>query len=277
MFKSISKYSWFSFIPFTFIGLITIALLVVGVIPASYLWGTLVMWSLVSGLGVAVGYHRVFSHRTHSLPPWKENIIMFFASLAGQGSSISWTALHRGLHHPYSDTPRDIHSPVAYSAWNAFIGWSFAITQERSPVNLKHAIELLRKKNHLWFHQHQMKILWWTPLAVACIDWRASLTWFGLVTFISLMQDNLVNVVGHRRALIGYRPFNTRDNSQNNLILGWFAWGQGFHNNHHHDPKPFNLGSGISGLWWEFDPCMIFLPFLGKPSDASDSKKTQHV
>jgi len=37
------------------------------------------MWCMVCGLGVAVGYHRVFSHKTHQLPTWKENIILFFA------------------------------------------------------------------------------------------------------------------------------------------------------------------------------------------------------
>jgi stearoyl-CoA desaturase (delta-9 desaturase) len=64
--------------------------------------------------------------------------------------------------------------------------------------------------------------------------------------------------------LIGYRNFETNDNSRNNVIFGYLGWGQGWHNNHHHDPKSFDFGTGVSGKWWEFDPCKIFLPFLGK-------------
>jgi stearoyl-CoA desaturase (delta-9 desaturase) len=71
-----------------------------------------------------------------------------------------------------------------------------------------------------------------------------------------------VNVLGHRKGFIGYRNCETKDNSQNNIILGYLAWGQGWHNNHHYDPKSFDFGTRISGKWYEFDPCKIFLPFL---------------
>ena len=49
---------------------------------------------------------------------------------------------------------------------------------------------------------------------------------------------------------------------QNNLILGYTAWGQGWHNNHHYDPKSFDFGKVVSGKWWEWDPVRIFIPFL---------------
>src|SRR6185312_2400161 len=123
VFKSISKYTWFSFVPFVSLAVLTVMLYVIGVIPLAYLWTTFVGWCLISGLGVAVGYHRVFSHRTHALPTWKENILLFLGTLSGQGSSITWTAIHRGYHHPWSDTPKDMHSPVVYGMWHALFGW----------------------------------------------------------------------------------------------------------------------------------------------------------
>ena len=249
----ISKSFWFQFIPAMTIGATTIALLALGYIPLYYLWFTLVMWTLVCGLGIAVGYHRVFSHRTHKLPTWKENIILFFAVFAGQGSSIFWTALHRGYHHPYSDTARDPHSPVAHGKLHAFVGWYLTVSERSNPVAIKYAMDLLRKKNHMWFHKNYMKLLWWTPLVVAVFDWKLALTGFWLVTMIGLLQDNLVNVFGHTKALIGYRNFDTNDNSQNNPILGYLTWGQAWHNNHHYR---------ASGKWWELDPSRLFLPFL---------------
>jgi len=263
-FKNISKAFWFQFIPAMIIGIITISLLVVGIIPLYYLFYTFIMWVLVCGLGIAVGYHRIFSHRTHKIPTWKENIILFFAQFAGQGGSIFWVAMHRGYHHPYSDTLKDFHSPVAYSKLNAFIGWQYKITETNNPVNLKYAVDLLRKSNHLWFHRHSITVLWGIPLLVAILfSWKFALMAFCLVTFIGSLQDNFVNVFGHVKGWFGYRNFETKDQSQNNPFLGYLAWGQGWHNNHHQAPASFDFGKSVSGKWWEWDPCKIFLPFLG--------------
>lgn len=256
--RSISKYSWFSFIPFVVAAPIIVALMFMGVITKGYLWGTLAGWILISGLGIAVGYHRVFSHRTHILPAWKENLLLFLGALGGQGSSITWSAIHRGYHHRGSDTPIDLHSPHVYGKWHAFFGWTLDITEEKQPFSLKYAVDLMRKKNHVWFHNHQLKIQWLTPFAIACFDWKLSLSLIVLPCGLSLLQDNLVNVFGHVKGFIGYRNFDISDQSQNNFLLGYFGWGQGWHNNHHADPAAFDFGK----KWWEYDPCRIFLPFL---------------
>lgn len=260
--SNISKTFWFQFVPIWIAGLTTIVLLVSGVIPVYYLFFTFIMWVLVCGLGIAVGYHRIFSHKTHVLPVWKENIVLFFAIFAGQGASIFWIAMHRGYHHPHSDTLRDIHSPVAYNKLTAFVGWYLSVTERNNPVNLKYAVDLLRKPNHLWVHKHYLKLLWGIPFMVALINWQFALTAFCLVTLIGSTQDNLVNVYGHVKGWFGYRNFDTKDQSQNNIFLGYFAWGQGWHNNHHKCPASFDFGSGISGNWWEFDPCRLFLPLI---------------
>jgi fatty-acid desaturase len=260
--STISKSFWFQFIPGMVIGVATVILLITSIIPLYYLWATLVMWVLVCGLGIAVGYHRVFSHRIYQLPTWKENLILFFATFAGQGASIFWAAMHRGYHHPHADTLKDFHSPVAYSKTTAFVGWYLKLTNKNNPVNIKYAVDLLKKKNHVWFHNNYHRVLWGTPLVVAVIDWKLALTAFCLVTFIGLLQDNLVNVFGHVKGWIGYRNFETKDNSQNNFILGYLAWGQGWHNNHHYAPASFDFGKGVSGKWWEIDPCIVFKPFL---------------
>jgi stearoyl-CoA desaturase (delta-9 desaturase) len=260
--QHISKSFWFQFFPAMILGCITIVLLLLGIIPIYYLYATFIMWILVCGLGIAVGYHRVFAHKTHTLPVWKENLLLFLATFAGQGGSIFWVALHRGYHHPHTDTKKDIHSPVAYSKFTAFVGWYLKITEADVSISLKYAVDLLRKKNHVWFHNHHIKILWGIPLLVALFDWKLALTGFWLVTMIGSLQDNLVNLFGHYKATIGYRNFDTNDNSQNNFILGFLAWGQGWHNNHHYDPKSFDFGKSVSGKWFEIDPCLIFKPFL---------------
>jgi stearoyl-CoA desaturase (delta-9 desaturase) len=259
---TISKSFYFQFLPAIILGTTTIALLVTGVIPLYYLVYTFIMWVLVCGLGLAVGYHRVFAHKTHQLPRWKENIIMFLATFAGQGASIFWVSLHRGYHHRLSDREGDVHSPVVYGVYHAFVGWQQDITESNNTISMKYAVDLLRKSNHIWFHKHHIKILWGVPLIVAIFDWQLALTAFWLVTMIGVLQDNLINVVGHKKCVIGYRNFDTDDNSHNNVIMGYLGWGQGWHNNHHHSASSYDFGRSVRGRWWEWDPCKIFLPLL---------------
>ena len=255
-----NKGIYFGMLPMMILGVATIVLFITEVIPLIYLWVSFFMWIMISGLGIATGYHRVFSHRTHKLPTWKENIILWFGTLSAQGSALFWVAVHRGFHHPYADTERDVHSPVVHGKWHAFIGWINPNTFAK--VNLKYSIDLLRKSNFVWFHKYNYEVLWGTPLVIALFDWKLAMTACFLPGLIGLLQDNLVNVVGHTKLAIGYRNFKTKDNSQNNVLWGYFAWGQGWHNNHHFNPASYDFGTDVSGKWWEFDTCRLFIPFL---------------
>lgn len=253
--------------PHLLVGAIGISLFFAGIIPPIYLVATLIMWCLISGLGIAVGYHRIFSHKTHNLPKWKENLILFFAVFAGQGTALFWVAVHRGYHHSNSDREKDLHSPVIHGKWHAFLGWLNYTSSRNNTVNLKYAIDLIRKPNLVWFHNNNYRILFGVPLLVALFDWKLAFAAFYIPTFISLLQDNGVNVFGHIKGLVGYRNFQTNDQSYNNFIFGYLGWGQGWHNNHHYNPKSFDFGSKISNKWWEFDPCRLFLPFIGEIKD----------
>ncbi len=264
--RSISLYSWFSFVPFVTMVPVILSLFVLEIIPAVYLWGTLLGWILISGLGIETGYHRIFCHKTHpNLPRWKENIILFFGALGGIGSSITYVAIHRGYHHRYTDTEKDLHSPVL-GFWNAFFTWTLPITENTPKIKLTFAAELLKKSNHVWFHTNQFKIQYLVPVIVALFDWKLALSLVVLPTGISILQLSLINYFAHRKSLFGYRLSNTDDHAHNNILISLlFHWGQGWHHGHHSSPNTFNPGSGVSGNWWEIDTCAIFLPFIGRP------------
>lgn len=213
----------------------------------------ILMWLLISGLGIATGFHRIYSHRTHNLRPWLDNIILFLGTLGGQGSSISWVAIHRGYHHKHSDGDKDLHSPK-HGLFHAFAGWYW--TTDLINLSYRSAIDLLRKPNHVFFHRHYTKIVYSSCLIMGLISWKLLLCYLSALC-ISLIQDNCVNVFCHY-SKIGYRNYEIRDTSVNFWPLGYFGWGQGWHNNHHANPSSFNFGK----KWWEFDPCIIFLPIL---------------
>lgn len=264
--KSISTYFYFSFIPFTIFFFLILGFFVTGIIPLKYLWFTFLGWILISGLGIETGYHRIFSHKTHpDLPTWKENIILFFGALGGMGSSITYAAIHRGYHHRYTDTEKDLHSPV-HGFWNSFVGWTLPITENNPIIKLNAAVDLLRKPNHVWFHNNQLKIQWLVPLFIAVFDWKLSIALLIFPTSIHILQINLINYIAHQKLIIGYRYADSNDHAYNNILVALiFNWGQGWHHGHHSKPNSFNPGSSVSGNWWEIDTCSIFLPFIGKP------------
>jgi fatty-acid desaturase len=219
----------------------------------------LLLWAAISGLGIAVGFHRIYSHRTHRLHPWLDNLILFFGSIAGQGSSITWVAVHRGYHHRSADTPRDLHSPI-HGVWHSFLGWYSLINE--STINHKYAVDLLRKPNHVWVHKQYLSIhLQWvvTLLGVTLLTSIPVFHVYMACLFLSLLQDNLVNTLCHLRWL-GYKNknFESADNSVNVPVFGYLTWGQGWHSNHHADPAAFSFRK----RWWEFDPSVLWLPLI---------------
>lgn len=222
------------------------------------LWMTLLGWILFSGCGIAVGYHRLFSHRAFKVSRPVEIFLLVCGAFGSQGSSIFWAALHRGYHHPHADTERDIHSPI-HGKLHAYMGWIFKIRPDS--VSMKYAIDLLRDPAHVWVHKNYVRLLWIPVCASALVSWEISLYFFALPMVIAVHQENLVDLLCHTRNPFGYRNHDTRDNSVNNVVLGLFAWGQGWHNNHHKRPADFNFGGD---RWYEFDPCRLIIPLIRK-------------
>ena len=222
-----------------------------------WLWATLGFWIAMSGLGIAVGFHRVYSHKCYEITSgWLDLLLLACGTLACQGSSISWVAVHRGYHHPYSDTWRDPHTPKD-SIWNAVFGWYFTVLP--GTYSNRYAVELLRRKAHVFAHRHYTKILYAFTLTLFLLNWKLALYGYLTAAAISLWQDNLVNWLGHEpRNPLAYRNVRTKDQSTNVHYLYLLSWGQLLHNNHHGHPGRFSFALR-KGEW---DPCVLFKPLL---------------
>ena len=72
------------------------------------------MW-LLTGLGLTVGYHRLFTHRAFSTGTAVSCLLIVMGSMAGRGPMLSWVAMHR-RHHELSDHDGDLHSPNLHGA-----------------------------------------------------------------------------------------------------------------------------------------------------------------
>ena len=237
---------------------------------AGSLWGWGFRWvelGLLLGLygltvlGITVGFHRLFTHRSFETNRVVEFVLGVLGSMAVQGPLLKWVALHR-RHHQHSDRPDDPHSPhtqgrgvrgVLRGVWHAHIGWFF----EPDPPDLDHYVKDLRQRRLLRAVSALFPV--WVvaglllPAALgglltgswAGAGWGA--VWGGLARIFLVHHVTWsVNSVCH---LWGRRPYRSDDQSRNNFVFGVLALGEGWHNTHHAFPT-----SARHGLrWWQLD------------------------
>lgn len=251
------------------------------------LWGVAFNWTylglllgmyLVSVLGITVGFHRLFTHRSFKTPRFVSALLVIFGSMAVQGSLIQWVSTHR-RHHQESDKDDDPHSPHTHGAglWgmlrgflHSHVGWLF----RESPLGLDRYVPDLQD-DALTRRLSKLFVLWVVlGLALpALIGGLVTMSWMGvLLGFIwgGLARVFLVhhvtwsiNSVCH---IWGSQPFRSHDHSRNNPIFGYIALGEGWHNNHHAFPT-----SARHGLrWWELDLSWIVIRAMALVRLASD-------
>jgi fatty-acid desaturase len=258
--RRLNTYRWRVHVPVTVVGIFGVVY--VALRPESVSVTELMMlfcgWVLINGLGTSVGMHRIFAHRTHALTGWMNGFVAVLATLACEGSTIWWCAMHRGQHHPHSDTDRDVHSP-RHGVWHAAVGWTASSRVQE--VNLRHAADLLRDPVHMWLHVNYLGFINFVWVYTLLLSPQLFLWFLVFPTAFGIWRESLENVVSHTPAL-GYRNYQTNDRSTNVWWMALFTWGNGWHNNHHANPAAYDFGSGTSGRWWELDPSRIFLPLL---------------
>jgi len=228
------------------------------------------MWML-TGLGLTVGYHRLFTHRAFSTGTAVSCMLIVMGSMAGRGSMLSWVAMHR-RHHELSDQEGDLHSPNLHGdsvrgRLRGFLHAHMTWMIEHDYPNVAHYVPDLMAERTLLFVNRYYHL--WVLLGllmpaaigglVAGSLWGAisGFLWGGVVRMFAVEQAmSAINSVVHS---FGTRPFATRgDNSRNLGIMAWLAWGEGWHNNHH--AFPYSAAFGLR--WFEFDPGYLFIRLL---------------
>ncbi len=210
---------------------------------------------MINGLGITVGYHRMFAHRALRARPWVRLVLGIWGALGMQGPILYWVSIHR-KHHRYPDSIEDPHSPMprgqgpfaaAKGAYHSFVGWILDGTFCLYPDYIKD----LRRDAIVRFVDRYYPV--WVVAGIVLpgfIGWA----WYGTLDgyiacafaggpirlFFSLTAAWFVNSAAH---LSGSRPFATADDSRNNRFVNAVAViGEGSHNNHHAFPRSANFG-----------------------------------
>lgn len=251
----ISNHFLFINLPIQLLGIIGLLSIFSGLIELKFIYFTLLGWVLISGIGISIGFHRLLSHKSFKVSKVTRNIITYLGCLGAQGSPIFWVAVHNGYHHASSDKQNDIHSPI-HGFFNSYIGWQLFLNSKN--VSFKSAVDLTKEPWMKFCHKYYLVIVWVTIITLSMISLKVTFTFLLIPMLISINQENCVNLFCHVKKL-GYRNYNTNDNSVNIPILAYLTFGQAWHNNHHAHPKKYNFG-GNSLI--EFDPSVPIIKFI---------------
>jgi stearoyl-CoA desaturase (delta-9 desaturase) len=245
-------------------------------IPWLFSWSgllcALAAYYLFGVLGINVGYHRLLTHRGFSCPRWLEHVLAVLGQCCWQGTPMSWVAIHR-LHHQHSDEADDPHSPRTSFFWG-HMGWFLIYDPAVYNLSLydRYARDLFQDRFYKWLErprvrQNVQRVQWAAFLLVGALvgglwSWtlegalQLGLSWliWGVVvrTVVHLHATWAVNSVTHRW---GYRSFNTQDDSRNNWLVAIVSNGEGWHNNHHAEPRCAAHGR----RWWELDVSYLII------------------
>jgi stearoyl-CoA desaturase (delta-9 desaturase) len=197
-------------------------------------------FTIVPGLGVTIGYHRLLAHRSFETRPAVKAVLLILGAISLPSRPLDFVA-HHLKHHAHSDRDDDPHSPL-HGLLHAHVGWLIGDPDTRAERERycrryedDRVVTFVERTAPYWF------IL--GLLVPALIGGWSGFLWGGVVRVaFSNHVTFAVNSICHA---YGSQPFETRDESRNNFVLGVLAAGEGWHNNHHAFPS-----AAIHGIGW---------------------------
>ncbi|NNM94087.1 MAG: acyl-CoA desaturase [Bacteroidia bacterium] len=209
--------------------------------------------------------HRYSSHSMFSMSKGWERFFYLLTFLS-QGSSFlnprAYAILHR-MHHAYSDTQKDPHSPHFFKdVWGMMIQTK-NIYQQYASRKIEPE-EAFRDGYPEWAFLDKLADSWLVRMAFVAvytsvyIAFAPNAWWFLLLPVQCLMgpvHGAIVNWCGHK---YGYSNYDNHDFSKNTVPWDFFLLGELFQNNHHQSPENPNFAT----KWYEVDPTYPLVKLL---------------
>ena len=201
----------------------------------SFIW-----WQILSVTVVSSGYHRYFAHRAFNASKWYEYYVLFLGTLTASGPLLGWVGVHR-LHHNHTDTENDPHSPRHQ-------GVIPVLTSTFKVKAIKHRVikDLLRNRRVMWYYRNHMIIRVGTAIgAFVLLSFPMFLVLFVSPMIYAYIGFGTINAFAHKDGKIF-----------NNHWLNILSAGEGYHNNHHKNPRAWRLG--------KYDMSAVFIRMIKK-------------
>jgi stearoyl-CoA desaturase (delta-9 desaturase) len=240
------------------------------VLPWFFSWTGLVL--AVAGvyvfgsLGINLCYHRLLTHRGLTCSKWLEHGLAVLGVCCMQDTPARWAAVHR-RHHEHSDAQEDPHSPLVNFLWG-HVGWMLVENRDLTGLGIydRYAKDILRDP----FYRRMEQTLLYPVIVVAswgvfflggvaaslldgggvaqAAQFGASLLIWG-VFVRAVVVWHITWSVNSAAHLWGYTNYATGEQSRNNWFVAMISCGEGWHNNHHADPRSARHGHRR----WEID------------------------
>jgi stearoyl-CoA desaturase (delta-9 desaturase) len=209
--------------------------------------------------------HRYGAHKQFEMTKGWERFFHLLTYLVQGPSFLSaraYAILHR-MHHAYSDTEKDPHSPENYSnAMTMMLATkrrydAFAYRRETPEARFEGGVPdwpALDRLSQSWV----MRVLWGAVYTLVYLKFATQPWMWALLPFHYVMgpvHGAIVNWCGHR---YGYRNFEMGDVSRNTLAFDFVTAGELFQNNHH----KFAMSPNFGVRWFEIDPTYSVMRIL---------------
>jgi stearoyl-CoA desaturase (delta-9 desaturase) len=233
---------------------------------AGVVWGVALSWLdvglfaafyVATGLGITVGFHRLFTHKSFVAATPVRLALAILGSMTLQGPLTQWVTDHR-KHHARSDQEGDPHSPhlggpgfigAVRGLFHSHVGWLFSTKgMERGEIYGRdlfddRAVRVIDRLYMVW-----VALSVGLPFLIAYLVTMSpakgfeALVWAGLVRIFAFEHATFaVNSICHT---FGRRRYAVSDHSRNNVLVAVLTFGEGWHNNHHAFPRSARHGLG---------------------------------
>ena len=217
----------------------------VPMLDVTWLWVlvAMFMYACMNGLGIIVGNHRYWTHHSFDFKySWMKYLCGVCSVISGTGSTIGWVGIHRN-HHSKVAGDKDPHSPARLSLFDMLF-----LRYNISSTDLLRKCTDVAKDNFMKFtHKYWLPCILSYILLLSFISVEALYFMFIIPSMITMVLQAFTNYFCHKD--YGYKNFVSDDRSKNVWWLAFLNFGEGWHNNHHQQPKEYTN----KVKWWELD------------------------
>lgn len=206
-------------------------------------------------LGITIGYHRLFSHRSFT-GHW---ILQYLVAFAGAGAfqgSIKWWGRNHRIHHRYIDTDKDPYNATR-GFWYTHMGW-MVMKQDYGILGKVDVSDFKYSKVVQFQHKHFFRIAMLSGIILPTLvcglgwgDWLGGYFYAGLAKIAMVHHSTFfINSLAHTNFFGAMQNYADTHSSHDSFVCALLTFGEGYHNFHHEFAQDYR--NGIK--WYHYDP-----------------------
>ncbi|KAJ5477545.1 hypothetical protein N7530_003054 [Penicillium desertorum] len=278
-----TEFEWYrrnfhGFLHMSLVGPIVVIFLTVPyVVPKQNTIFMAIVWGIIGGFSITIGYHRLWAHRSFTVCIGIRIVLAVIGAAQNQWPILWWVKHHRA-HHKYTDTDQDPYNAKRGLLFS-HIGWLLGLNEIAwGPVDLS---DLKQDPVVIW----QDRLYWPILITIGILlpgavahcgwnDWKGGMLYAGLTRIIITQHITfLINSVAHA-SWAGTQPYSACTTARNIPLLAILTLGEANHNFHHAFPTDYR--NGVNWMEPDFSRWIIWLwERLGWASDLKTASRLE--